>query len=272
MVEPVERDARGILAPDAGLQHFRLTRHAPSPEVARFVDRYWVAEWDLPPGRTYPQHVLTHPVVNIVIGADGATVSGVQRTRFTAQLEGRGRVLGLMFRPAGFRPFLGAAMSTLTDTVLPLAEVLGPVDLGGRPEPGDVDAWLARTVPRDPQPSERTTLLVERVAADRGIRRVDELAAVAGVGVRALQRNFTDHVGISPKWVIRRYRLYEAAERAARGSDVQWAPLAEELGYSDQSHLTRDFTAAVGMPPDAYARHCAAGSRRDGTASSPGGR
>jgi AraC-like DNA-binding protein len=260
VVDPVERDARGILAPDAGLQRFRLTRHEPSATVARFVDRYWVAEWDLPPGHTYPQHVLTHPVVNIVIGVDGATVSGVRRTRFTALLEGRGRVLGIMFRPAGFRPLLAAPMSAITDRVLPLAEVLGPVDLGERPEPEDVDAWLGGIVPPDPQPSERTTLLVERVAADRSVRRVDELADIAGVGIRALQRDFADHVGISPKWVIRRYRLYEAAEQAARGSGVGWASLATELGYSDQSHLTRDFTAAVGMPPDAYARRCTAGS------------
>ena len=51
-------------------------------------------------------------------------------------------------------------------------------------------------------------------------------------------------------------RLYEAAERAARGDAVDWSRLATELGYSDQSHLVRHFTAAVGVPPDRYARHC----------------
>ena len=61
-------------------------------------------------------------------------------------------------------------------------------------------------------------------------------------------------MGVSPKAVIRRYRLYEAAERARLGTDVDWAVLAAELGYSDQAHLTRDFSATVGMPPDRYAR------------------
>ena len=56
--------------------------------------------------------------------------------------------------------------------------------------------------------------------------------------------------------MIRRYRLYEAAERAARGTDVRWADLAAELGFSDQAHLTREFTAALGMPPERYARFC----------------
>jgi AraC-like DNA-binding protein len=63
-------------------------------------------------------------------------------------------------------------------------------------------------------------------------------------------------VGVSPKWVIRRYRLYEAAERAARGTEVRWADLAAELGFSDQAHLTREFTEALGMPPERYAAYC----------------
>jgi len=253
-VEPVERDARGILAPDVGLQHFRLTRHAPSETVARFVDRYWVAEWDLPPGRTYPQQVLVHPVVNVVLTpGSGTSVSGVQRRRFTADLSGAGRVLGVMFRPGGFRPLLDGPVSRLTDRVLPLAEVLpGPAPADDA-DNAEVDEWLAGLLPQGTHPCERTRDLVERAAADRTLRRVDELAGLAGVTVRELQRDFADHVGAPPKWVIRRYRLYEAAERAARGTDVRWAELAAELGYADQAHLVRDFTATVGMPPSRYA-------------------
>jgi AraC-like DNA-binding protein len=38
---------------------------------------------------------------------------------------------------------------------------------------------------------------------------------------------------------------------AEEGGDVDWAALAADLGYADQAHLTRDFTAALGMPPSA---------------------
>lgn len=92
------------------------------------------------------------------------------------------------------------------------------------------------------------------MARDRTIRRVDELAARSDLRVRALQRRFTDHVGIGPKWVIRRYRLYEAMELAMRQEDPRWAELAADLGYADQAHLVRDFAVAVGTPPAAYAR------------------
>jgi AraC-like DNA-binding protein len=270
VVEPVERDSRGILHPAAGLEHFRLARLAPSPPVSRFVDRYWLTSWSLPPAQRYDQDVLVHPVVNVVFDAAGATVSGVRRERFTRVLEGDGRVLGVMFRPAGFRPFLGRPLSSITGTAVPLAAVLpetAPLQravaaaLTEGAEDAElvalVDGVLARLAPADRQPSEQTSGWAERAAADRDLRRVDDLARLAGVGVRRLQRCFADHVGVGPKWVIRRYRLYEVAERAARSEAIDWATLAADLGYADQAHLVRDFTAAVGEPPTRYATRAA---------------
>jgi AraC-like DNA-binding protein len=70
---------------------------------------------------------------------------------------------------------------------------------------------------------------------------------------RRLQRLFSEYVGVSPKWVMRRARLHEAALRADSGEEIDWAALAADLGYSDQSHLTRDFTATLGIPPARYA-------------------
>jgi AraC-like DNA-binding protein len=34
---------------------------------------------------------------------------------------------------------------------------------------------------------------------------------------------------------------------------VSWAEIAADLGYADQAHLTRDFRAAIGQTPAAYA-------------------
>ena len=35
---------------------------------------------------------------------------------------------------------------------------------------------------------------------------------------------------------------------------MSWAEVAASLGYADQSHLTRDFRAAIGQTPAAYAQ------------------
>jgi AraC-like DNA-binding protein len=41
-----------------------------------------------------------------------------------------------------------------------------------------------------------------------------------------------------------------------REQDRPWAEVAAELGYFDQSHFIRDFTAAIGLTPVAYAQAC----------------
>ncbi|RCV48525.1 AraC family transcriptional regulator [Marinitenerispora sediminis] len=262
----MRNDARGIIAPEAGLARFQLDRHPPSPAVARFVDRYWSVTWDLRGRAPHTQRVFAHPVVNVVFSPGAAAVHG-PTTRVSEQtLHGAGWVLGVMFRPAGFRPFLGRPMSGILDAVLDLAEVMGPAAAeavaavtaapDARARAAAADAFLAGRLPRHPQPSERTGAAAERAAADPAVVSVESLAAGEGLSVRQLQRRFADHVGLGPKAVIRRYRLYEVAERARRGGDVHWARLAAELGYSDQSHLTREFTAVVGTPPQRYHRAC----------------
>lgn len=264
----MDSDARGIVRPEEGLRRFSLHRCAPSPEVGRFVDRYWIVRWDLRGREPHIQRVLSHPVVNVVFEQGHAEVHGVTTRTTERTLEGAGRVLGVMFRPAGFRPFLGRSMSTLTDRTVPLADVLGgrATDLaaavaGAVDDDADdpdlaalVDRALAELVPADRQPSEHTTAIAEHAASEPSIARTSTLAARAGMSVRQLQRRFADHVGLHPKAVLRRYRLYEAAERARHGTTVDWSGLAVELGYSDQAHLTRDFCAAFGLPPGRYAR------------------
>ena len=71
---------------------------------------------------------------------------------------------------------------------------------------------------------------------------------------RMLQRLFATYVGVSPKWVIQRYRLHEAAEQLASGASISHSALALDLGYTDQAHFVHDFKAVVGTSPAAYAR------------------
>ena len=54
---------------------------------------------------------------------------------------------------------------------------------------------------------------------------------------------------------------------------MDWAQLAADLGYADQAHLTRDFTATLGVPPTRYAESAGGllGGARRGTAGLAGG-
>jgi AraC-like DNA-binding protein len=99
-------------------------------------------------------------------------------------------------------------------------------------------------------------VLADMLAADHTLT-VADFARRHALSQRTLQRLFRDYVGVPPKWVLKRYRVHEAAERLASGEVEDGASLAADLGYSDQSHFIREFTAQVGVPPGAYARACA---------------
>ena len=81
--------------------------------------------------------------------------------------------------------------------------------------------------------------LVERAEADTSLVRAEQLANLAGVSLRTLQRRFHSHVRIGPKWVVQRFRLLDVTAAAHGDDPVDWAELAARLGYADQSHLIR---------------------------------
>jgi AraC-like DNA-binding protein len=266
-------DTRGIV--DAGelFSRVRFRRRACAAPLRPYVEHYWLIDWDL--DRPHLSQVVPHPSVNIVFqrygaGPPGAEVAGVGLGLFSTTLEGTGRVCGVQFRPGGFRPFLtGRGRGTvagLTGRREPLGEVFPTSDavLGAVLSPDDedarvdaLDAFLLGLGPEEDPAAERAMELAQLVRTDRGITRVEQLARREGVSVRSLQRLFASCVGVSPKWVILRYRIHEALEQAAGHPDVDWARLAGELGYSDQAHLVRDFTGTVGLPPTEYVRAAA---------------
>jgi AraC-like DNA-binding protein len=95
--------------------------------------------------------------------------------------------------------------------------------------------------------------VAEVAETDRSVRRLSDLSSRSGIAPRTLQRLFARNAGVSPTWVLRRYRLLEVAEAVRRGQVVSWAETAADLGYADQAHLNREFRAATGRTPAAYA-------------------
>ncbi|MFF3639522.1 DUF6597 domain-containing transcriptional factor [Streptomyces sp. NPDC002564] len=275
------RDTRGIVDASGLLSHVRFRRHAPAEELRPYLEHYWLIDWDLP--EPYATHVVPHPSVNVVFQSYEANtphavapgphrfgeVAGIGLGLFSTKLEGRGRVCGVQFRPGGFRPFApGHPVADWTGRRLPLPEVFpytpeeASADVDSVLAPDDeharvaaLDAFLLGLAPAPDPQAELAAGLVDRIRGDRSIRRVAAFARAEGLSVRALQRLFSAYVGVGPKWIILRYRIHEALERAESEEDVDWADLAATLGYADQAHLVRDFTATVGVPPTAYGPH-----------------
>ena len=78
-----------------------------------------------------------------------------------------------------------------------------------------------------------------------------DLAGMAGLSIFHFNRRFRKVVGLSPLAYRNQRRLDEARRRLLEGEAI--AHVAVEVGYADQSHLTRHFQRLVGASPGRYA-------------------
>ncbi|MFF5990871.1 AraC family transcriptional regulator [Prauserella flavalba] len=264
----MERIPQGILDERTAASAFELTRHEPAEPLRLFVQYYWIVRWDLRGRQAHRQRVLPNLSVHVSFSRSASGVWGPGRDVFSYLLDGRDQVLGVRFHPGCFRSFAGRPAE---ERALPLADVFGPQAVeteaavlaatGTAEMVRLTDELLGKDVPELDAAGAQARDAVRLIAGDPGLTRVGALACATGLSVRTLQRLFADQVGVSPKWAIRVYRLSDAARRIADDPALGHARLASELGYSDQAHFVRDFTAVVGTSPARYA-HTQTGKRR----------
>jgi AraC-like DNA-binding protein len=239
-------------------------RIPPPDDLAGLVQWFWVAAWDLREQPAHTVEILTDTAFHLVFEPSGANVVGVVTRKFTRCLQGQDRVLGVKFRSAGFRPFTTRSARDFMDKRVPLDfafDVDTPALTRHVLQPSADAERAARAAEflreRLPPPDGNVALLqamVLRIEAHPELIEVGQLAHEFDVNVRRLQRLFREYLGVSPKWVIRRARLLEAAERIREGQVSSFAQLAAALGYFDQSHFARDFKQIVGCSPIDYDR------------------
>jgi AraC-like DNA-binding protein len=256
-----------VVNPAAGEKIFRLERYLPDADLAPYIEHFWLVAWTLPDGVVHVQRTLPSPCIHVVFDAGRTAVFGVMTGAFEYTLRGSGRVLGLRFRPGAFRGFLRQPVQSATDCELPLSAVFDCDDaeaeqgvLGAADDAGMVaaaSALIRTALPATVDPMiDRISAILQAIESNADITQVQQLADHVGISVRKLQMLFKDYVGAAPKWVIRRNRLLDASDLLAKGSDIDLAALAQQLGYYDQAHFTSDFEKLVGKPPADYRRSC----------------
>ena len=96
-------------------------------------------------------------------------------------------------------------------------------------------------------------LLAEALRRNR-VSSIEEWAEEIGLARTSVSRGFARAYGVAPQ----RYRLQNRASRAARmivGTSATLAQISDACGYSDQSHMTRDFTRFIGATPARLRHH-----------------
>jgi AraC-like DNA-binding protein len=256
---------KGILGPGALDKKFHLSRHVPSNDLSFFIEYYWIVKWDLRGEKPYEAETLPYPSVNVVVEKGKSGIWGVVTGRFTRRLEKKGEAFAIKFRPGGFHPFISGSVSDLTDRVLSLEKIFGN---DGREYENEIlmsyndderitsmEKFVRSRSPSRDEGIIVVNQIIDMITSNQEIKRVDDVVSLYHINKRSLQRLFNEYVGVGPKWVIKRYRLQEAADQLARGEDADLPQLALDLGYFDQAHFTKDFKNILNVSPGEYRRN-----------------
>lgn len=79
---------------------------------------------------------------------------------------------------------------------------------------------------------------------------LDDLAVLSYLSPYYLLRLFKTEVGIAPHAYLTQLRVHRAKQLLQSGLAI--AEVAQQVGFTDQSHLTRHFKRIVGVPPGQY--------------------
>lgn len=244
--------------------------YPPHPTLATHVACLWTSH-ALPAGAPVRRRILPDNCIDI-LWQDRAPlgfVAGMMSRAHGFEASAPVLTVAVRFLPGAARAFFDLPLHELQDAHPPL-EALWPKDEAERLAAALWErertprqrlatierALLARLAMRVPAPADRLARaaihLIEH--AGGGIR-IEDLARTLGVSRQHLALQFRERVGLPPKTfaMVSRFRRASAALRRQTAAPVDWARLALDCGYYDQSHLIHEFRLFADQTPEAFA-------------------
>lgn len=233
----------------------------PPPALAPLVECFWVRRAAGPYGAASSFRVFPDGCLDIIFSPGDAFVVGTMTSALVVPPGPHAAMLGVRFKPGMATAFLQMPAVALTDDRAPLeaiwrdgpevADYVGSV-VGSEEAVTRLAGILTRRLPRIATVPADLRAAVREILAAGGRVDVGRLASSLGVSRQHLARRFAAYVGVSPKTFCRVARLWQVL-RAVGPGRLNWAALAAELGYYDQSHLVTEFRSLTGLTPTRWA-------------------
>lgn len=256
MSSPQERREAGVLNP--ATLPARFWREDPDGATAQLVRWWWLAEWDLPEGRTLPQLVLAFPASNLTVEPERIGLSGPTTVATTTTLLGKGWVIGALLQPAAI-PALVRDPKTIVDQQIELdvSTLHQAVRATVESQPLStaillVSSWIRGHVGDLTQEALLANQVNRIIEADPTITTIAQAAHALAVSPRTLHRLCAKYIGLTPYEIIQRRRIQDAASHIRAHPEATFTETAHRFGFSDLAHFSKTFTQTVGVTPSAY--------------------
>jgi AraC-like DNA-binding protein len=255
--------------------------HTPRPPLNQFVERMWLVsggdclrhERILPSGTVElvvnlrEDRVQIDGTVHSVRGRtlSGVAVSGTYSEAFIINAMQHAAMLGVHFAPAGASAVLGVPAGEFADAHVDLADMWGAAAVRELRERLCAAAthqerfhYLEQVLSdrlRSPGRRHSAVAIALECFGPSGMgASVREVARQAGLSHRRFLTVFTAEVGLPPKLFCRIRRFGHACALAQGRERLDWAQVAVECGFFDQSHFVNEFKTLVGVTPSVYQR------------------
>lgn len=192
--------------------------------------------------------------------SEGALLQGVCSRAYLLRAQPKTLSFGVIFKPEAAYRLFGLPLGELADGGTDLENAFGPAAktwveqirnaAGNRERVQITDAFLMRRLRRTPAEHPYLDRALSLIRASGGSLEVESLSRQLFVGRRQLERQFRQHIGLSPKMMLRIERFRSALDMAkthpVRGSLTE---IAHTCGYADQAHFIRECRDLTNMAP-----------------------
>jgi AraC-like DNA-binding protein len=266
-----------VLRSDGKLD-MQFLSYRPRPPLADFVDQLWLSHGS---SSTHPkERLLPDCTMGVIINlnrdlihlydrnnyhlcgtAPGCIVSGPRTQYFVIDTQDQAATMGVHFRPGGGFPFFQVPACELVDQSVPLDALWGPAAsemrarlLAALTPESKFRALEACLLQQLSKPLERHPAVSFGIQQLRGHGQcsVAQVVDKAGYSQRRFIQLFGEQVGLTPKVFGRVSRFQRVVQFAHRAGEIDWADLALDCGYYDQSHFIHDFESFAGITPATY--------------------
>ena len=244
----------------------------PPQALAPFIAFYGI--WDVPEGfsEAYVSPpiglsgfiiCMDHPINATLKGTlfmkDKYCATGQVTAPMIGDVSGKNRILMVFMHPFGMHQLFGVDMSLLTNTSMPLNELIGEEKsnalitklneaIQNENMINVLNEFFISQLPGIEIPAKIKQAL-NYIDKNKGNVSVKDIEANCFITSRSLERHFKTSVGLSPKEYAKIFRFKCLINFIHQNPGVTWSTLCEQNGYYDQTHLTRYFTRYLNIKP-----------------------
>jgi AraC-like DNA-binding protein len=272
----------GLLPDGASANSMLFRSFVPRAPLCDFIDDFWLYEdyagthaWEriLPSGTFEMVINLREDELRIYDSSGprkcrrfgGAVVSGPYGGAFISDTAEEAALLGVHFKPGGAFAVFNMPADEFTNTHIDLPTIWGPAAttlrerLCALSEPAArfrlLEQVLMARLVEVPARHPAINVGLDLLRRTHGRAKVRDLARAVDLSPRRFTEVFTAEIGLPPKLFGRVQRFQQAAALSRNTENVDWAQLALDCGYFDQSHLIHEFGEFSGLSPAEFWRH-----------------